>query len=65
MSITASFGSEHSDSSEGLLGGCPAESPPRTPGPLAAADKDRSSTPVSSSSDDKQFIVKVREVLTR
>ena len=58
LSITHSFGSEHSDSSEGLLGG-PIESPPRTPGPLGVLDKDRSSTPVSSGSDERQFIVKV------
>ena len=57
LSITQSFGSEHSDSSEGLL--CSAlESPPRTPGP-AAQDKDRSSTPLSSGSEERQFVVKV------
>jgi len=60
LSITHSFGSEHSDSSEGLLGG-PIESPPRTPGPLGVLDKDRSSTPVSSGSDERQFIVKKLE----
>jgi len=58
LSITHSFGSEHSDSSDGLMGGH-IESPPRTPGPLRALDKDRSSTPVSSGSDERQFIVKV------
>ena len=58
LSITHSFGSEHSDSSDGLLGGH-SESPPRTPGPLGAHDKDRSSTPISSGSDERQFIVKV------
>ena len=58
LSITHSFGSEHSDSSDGLAGGH-IESPPRTPGPLGAVDKDRSSTPVSSGSDERQFIVKV------
>jgi len=57
LSITHSFGSEHSDSSDGLLGGH-SESPPRTPGPLGAHDKDRSSTPISSGSDERQFIVK-------
>eukprot|EP00090_Calanus_glacialis_P040090 TRINITY_DN6986_c0_g1_i1.p1 TRINITY_DN6986_c0_g1~~TRINITY_DN6986_c0_g1_i1.p1 ORF type:complete len:1244 (-),score=268.91 TRINITY_DN6986_c0_g1_i1:950-4681(-) len=60
LSITHSFGSEHSDSSDGLMGGH-IESPPRTPGPLGALDKDRSSTPVSSGSDERQFIVKKLE----
>merc|ERR1712106_155518 len=60
LSITHSFGSEHSDSSDGLMGGH-IESPPRTPGPLRALDKDRSSTPVSSGSDERQFIVKKLE----
>merc|ERR1712025_578818 len=60
LSITHSFDSEHSDSSDGLLGG-PIESPPRTPGPPGALDKDRSSTPVSSGSDERQFIVKKLE----
>jgi hypothetical protein len=63
LSITQSFGSEHSDSSEGnphplLLSSerWAESSPPRTP---ALADKDRSSTPLSSGSDEKQFVVKV------
>ena len=61
LSITHSFGSEHSDSSDGLLGGH-LDSPPRTPGPnLAASDKDRSSTPMSSGSEERQFVVKVRK----
>ena len=58
LSITHSFGSEHSDSSDGLLCGH-LDSPPRTPGPLQASDKDRSSTPLSSGSEDRQFVVKV------
>ena len=62
LSITHSFGSEHSDSSDGLLCGH-LDSPPRTPGPLPASDKDRSSTPLSSGSEDRQFVVKV-EILT-
>jgi len=60
LSITHSFGSEHSDSSDGLMGGH-IESPPRTPAPLGVLDKDRSSTPVSSGSDERQFVVKKLE----
>ena len=58
LSTAHSFGSEHSDSSEGLggvVGGLDrAEelTPPRTPAP-------RSTTPASSGSDDRQFVVKV------
>ena len=59
LSITHSFGSEHSDSSDGLL--CAMDSPPRTPGlGLLASDKDRSSTPLSSGSEERQFVVKVK-----
>lgn len=58
LSITNSFGSEHSDSSEGLLPH-PHDSPPRTP--LLLRDKERSSTPVSSGSEDRQFVVKKLE----
>ena len=58
LSITHSFGSEASDSSDGLL--CAMDSPPRTPGlGLLASDKDRSSTPLSSGSEERQFVVKV------
>ena len=62
LSITHSFGSEHSDSSEGILASM--DSPPRTPGlasGLQASDKDRSSTPMSSGSEERQFVVKVRD----
>lgn len=60
LSITHSFGSEHSDSSDGLL--CAIDSPPRTPGlGLLASDKDRSSTPLSSGSEERQFVVKKME----
>lgn len=59
LSITHSFGSEHSDSSDGILGGH-MESPPRTPGlQHQLFDKDRSSTPLSSGSEERQFVVKV------
>lgn len=60
LSITHSFGSEHSDSSDGLVP-ClpPTDSPPRTP--LFSLDKDRSSTPVSSGSEERQFVVKKLE----
>ena len=59
LSITHSFGSEHSDSSDGILGGH-MESPPRTPGlQHQLYDKDRSSTPLSSGSEERQFVVKV------
>merc|ERR1719348_2807993 len=65
LSITHSFGSEHSDSSDGLLGvhlDAHLDSPPRTPGPnLATSDKDRSSTPMSSGSEERQFVVKKME----
>lgn len=65
LSITHSFGSEHSDSSDGLLGvhlDGHLDSPPRTPGPnLATSDKDRSSTPMSSGSEERQFVVKKME----
>jgi len=60
LSITHSFGSEHSDSSDGILG-VHMESPPRTPAPQPAADKDRSTTPLSSGSEDRQFVVKKME----
>ena len=63
LSITHSFGSEHSDSSDGLLCGH-LDSPPRTPGPLPASDKDRSSTPLSSGSEDRQFVVKVGTLIS-
>ena len=61
LSITNSFGSEHSDSSEGVLvGGLPVtDSPPHTP--LLLPDKERSATPVSSGSEDRQFVVKKLE----
>ena len=63
LSITHSFGSEHSDSSDGLLCGA-MDSPPRTPGlGLLASDKDRSSTPLSSGSEERQFVVKVTQVI--
>ena len=62
LSITHSFGSEHSDSSDGLL--CAMDSPPRTPGlGLLASDKDRSSTPLSSGSEERQFVVKVTQII--
>ena len=70
LSITNSFGSEHSDSSEGVLvPGLAAESPPHTPlllpgqGAilLPGQDKERSATPVSSGSEDRQFVVKKLE----
>ena len=38
------------------------DSPPRTPGlGLLASDKDRSSTPLSSGSEERQFVVKVQK----
>ena len=63
LSITNSFGSEHSDSSEGVLVGGLAltDSPPHTPLLLPGQDKERSATPVSSGSEDRQFVVKKLE----
>ena len=64
LSITHSFGSEHSDSSDGLVCGA-MDSPPRTPGlSLLASDKDRSSTPLSSGSEERQFVVKVMMIIS-
>jgi len=65
LSITNSFGSEHSDSSEGVLVpglALATESPPHTPllHP-SVQDKERSATPVSSGSEDRQFVVKKLE----
>merc|ERR1719397_1706813 len=63
LSITNSFGSEHSDSSEGVLvaGLAVTDSPPHTPLLLPGQDKERSATPVSSGSEDRQFVVKKLE----
>ena len=52
LSITHSFGSDHSDSSERLT-----DSPSLA---VPVGDKDRSSTPGSSGGEERQFIVKVR-----
>ena len=55
LSITQSFGSEHSDSSERLTDSPSLAAP--------AVEKDRSSTPGSSGGEEKQFVVgKVREI---
>ena len=53
LSITQSFGSEHSDSSERLTDSPSLAAP--------AVEKDRSSTPGSSGGEERHFIVKVRE----
>ena len=55
LSITHSFGSDHSDSSERLT-----DSPSLA---VPVGDKDRSSTPGSSGGEERQFIVKVRALL--
>ena len=55
LSITHSFGSDHSDSSERLT-----DSPSLA---VPVGDKDRSSTPGSSGGEERQFIVKVRSLL--
>ena len=54
LSITQSFGSEHSDSSERLTDS------PSLAAPLV--EKDRSSTPGSSGGEERHFIVKVRSL---
>ena len=54
LSITQSFGSEHSDSSERLTDSPSLAAP--------AVEKDRSSTPGSSGGEERHFVVKVRQI---
>ena len=54
LSITQSFGSEHSDSSERLTDSPSLAAP--------AVEKDRSSTPGSSGGEERHFVVKVSQI---